>query len=78
MLRVRSLTLAVQSDGLFRRAHHRQAVLVHSAAMLLVMALVAVLVFDRLGLALLRRAWLNVDRLWAGGLVGVGALTLLG
>ncbi len=53
------------------------AVLVHSAAMLLVMALVALLVFDKLGLAILRHAWLNIDRLWAGGLVGVGVLTLL-
>jgi hypothetical protein len=53
------------------------AVAVHTAAMFLVMALVALLVFDRLGLAILRRAWFNVDRLWAGALVVAGVLTFV-
>ena len=35
--------------------------------MLLGMAVVALLVFDWLGLDLLRRAWMSVDRLWTGG-----------
>jgi hypothetical protein len=50
---------------------------IHSAAMYLVMAGVALLVFEKLGLAVLRRGWLNLDRLWAGGLIGAGVLTLL-
>jgi hypothetical protein len=53
------------------------AVAVHTGAMLLVMAIVALLVFEKLGLAILRRAWLNVDRVWAFGLVGAGVVTLL-
>ncbi|MCC6176000.1 MAG: hypothetical protein IT305_11905 [Chloroflexi bacterium] len=53
------------------------AVGVHTVAMFVVMAALALLVFDRLGLAILRRAWLNVDRLWAGALVVVGALTFV-
>jgi hypothetical protein len=53
------------------------AVLIHTATMLLVMTLIALLVFEKLGLAVLRRAWINVDRLWAGSLIGMGALTLL-
>jgi hypothetical protein len=53
------------------------AVAVHTGAMLLVMAVVALLVFEKLGLAILRRAWINVDRVWAFGLVGAGATTLL-
>jgi hypothetical protein len=53
------------------------AVAVHTGAMLLVMAVVALLVFEKLGLAILRRAWLNVDRVWAFGLVGAGTVTLL-
>lgn len=52
------------------------AVVVHTLAMLIVAGGVAVLVFDRLGLAFLRRMWVNLDRLWALALVGAGALLL--
>jgi hypothetical protein len=40
-------------------------------------ALVAALVFEKLGVALLRRAWFNIDRVWAGALIATGALTLV-
>ena len=53
------------------------AVGVHTAAMFLVMGAIAVVVFEKVGLAILRRAWLNLDRLWAGALIGAGALTLI-
>jgi hypothetical protein len=53
------------------------AVAVHTAAMFVAMGVVALLVYDRLGLAILRRAWFNVDRLWAGALVVAGALTFV-
>ena len=53
------------------------AVALHTAAMFLVMGAVALLVYDRLGLAILRRAWFNVDRLWAGALVVAGAITFV-
>ncbi len=53
------------------------AVTVHTATMFLMMVAVALLVFDRLGLAILRRAWFNLDRLWAGALILSGALVLL-
>jgi hypothetical protein len=49
---------------------------VHAAGYLLVTALVAALVFERFGVALLRRAWLNLDRIWAVALVATGGLTL--
>jgi hypothetical protein len=42
-----------------------------------VMALVALTVYEKLGLAVLRRAWFNLDLLWAVALIGAGALTLL-
>ena len=41
----------------------------HSIGYLLVTGLVAVVVYERLGLRLLRRAWINVDLLWAMALV---------
>ena len=53
------------------------ATLVHGAGYLLVTALVAVVVYERLGLRLLRRAWVNVDRIWAAALVATGGLALL-
>ena len=48
----------------------------HVGVMLAVMAAVAVLVYDRLGLRVLRTAWFNTDALWAGAFVLAGAITL--
>ena len=50
---------------------------VHTLAMLAVMLLVAVVVYRKVGLAFLRRGWLNVDLLWAGALMIAGVTTLL-
>jgi len=53
------------------------AVAVHTLAMFAVMAVVALVVYDRLGLMILKRTWFNVDLLWAGALVGAGVITLI-
>jgi hypothetical protein len=52
-------------------------ILLHVGAMLLVMGVVAVLVYDRLGLRILRTAWINTDRLWAGAFVLAAGITLV-
>jgi len=52
------------------------AIVLHTAAMFGVMALVALTVYEKLGLAVLRRAWFNLDLLWAVALIGAGAITL--
>ena len=52
------------------------AVLVHTLAMLVVMGAVALLVYEKLGVDVLRRAWLNVDLLWAAAVLGAGLVTL--
>lgn len=52
-------------------------VLLHTSAMLLVMGTIAVVVYDRLGLAFLRSAWINLDALWAGALIGAGVLSFV-
>jgi hypothetical protein len=52
------------------------AVGVHTLAMFAVMAAVALMVYDRLGLTILKRTWFNVDLIWAGALVGAGVITL--
>jgi uncharacterized membrane protein len=49
----------------------------HTLAMFAVMAAVAVVVYEKLGVLILKRAWFNVDVLWAGALVGAGVITLV-
>jgi len=53
------------------------ATLIHSAAMLATMALVAVVVYVKVGTAMLRKAWINLDGVWAAALIVAGILTLL-
>jgi hypothetical protein len=50
----------------------------HVVAMLAVMGLVAVVVYERLGLKVLRTAWINTDALWAGAFVLAAFITLVG
>jgi hypothetical protein len=54
------------------------AVLVHTLAMLVVMALVAWVVYKRFGLQILRTHWINFDLIWAAALLVVGTIALLG
>jgi hypothetical protein len=53
------------------------AVAIHSTAMLATTEAAALLVFDRLGVAVLRRGWINLDVLWTAALVAVGLLLLI-
>ena len=50
---------------------------VHTIAMLLVMLSIALVVYKKVGLAFLRRGWINVDVLWGCALILVGVLTIL-
>jgi hypothetical protein len=52
------------------------AIALHVLAMTLVMGLVAIVVYERLGLQVLRRAWLNTDGLWAATFFMAAGLTL--
>lgn len=52
------------------------AVLLHTVVMLAVMGVVAVVVYEKLGLRLLRKAWLNQNLIWAIALMTAGVLTL--
>ena len=51
--------------------------LTHTAVMLAAMLSAAAIVYYRIGLAFLRRGWINLDLLWAGSLVLAGAVTLI-
>ncbi|MET0167605.1 MAG: hypothetical protein ABW318_21745 [Vicinamibacterales bacterium] len=52
------------------------AVALHTLAYLAVMCAVAWIVYRKLGLGVLRRAWYNTDWLWAGALVVTGVVVL--
>ena len=49
------------------------AALVHGLAMLVTSAVVAVVVYEVVGLRVLRSAWVNLDRVWAGAFLLAGA-----
>src|SRR4051812_43459395 len=53
------------------------AVAVHTLGMFLVMAVIALVVYEKVGLKILRTAWINLDRIWAGTLIVTGAVTLV-
>jgi hypothetical protein len=53
------------------------AVGVHSLAMLAVTGAVALVVYDWVGLAFLRRGWINLDLFWTAALVATGLMLLL-
>ena len=50
---------------------------VHAVGYLAVTAFTAMLVFEKLGVGILRRAWINLDVIWAGELMATGMLTLM-
>jgi hypothetical protein len=50
---------------------------VHTMAMLLVMLPIALVVYKKVGLAFLRRGWINFDVLWGCTLILAGVLTVL-
>jgi hypothetical protein len=51
-------------------------VLVHTVSHLVVSGILAWLVYDCIGLAVLRRSWFNVDLIWSFSLLMGGALLL--
>lgn len=53
------------------------AIAVHTLAMLAVTGTIAVVVYDWVGLAFLRRGWINLDRLWSIALVATGCLLIV-
>jgi hypothetical protein len=53
------------------------ATALHAVGYLGVTAVLSVVVFERFGVGLLRKAWLNLDVMWAAALIGTGVLTFL-
>jgi hypothetical protein len=53
------------------------AALVHTAGYLLVTAVIAVIVYERVGVRFLRKAWVNLDLIWAVALIVTGVASIL-
>lgn len=53
------------------------ATALHAAGYLIVTALIALLVYEKLGLELLRKVWFNLDLLWAATLIATGLIGVL-
>jgi hypothetical protein len=53
------------------------AIAVHTLAMLVVTGTIAVVVYEWVGLAFLRRGWINLDLLWFVALVATGCLLIV-
>jgi hypothetical protein len=52
------------------------AIGLHTLAMLLAAAAVALVVYYKFGLSILRQAWFNLDRVWAVALIGAGIIAV--
>ena len=64
-------------DSVATLASQAAAVAIHTLSMFGVMAAVAVIVFEKVGVSVLRRGWFNLDRVWAIVLIVAGVLTLV-
>ena len=53
------------------------AVSIHTLSMFGVMAITAIVIYEKVGVAILRRAWFNLDKMWAIALIGTGLLALV-
>ena len=53
------------------------ATVIHALGYLLVTAIIAVVVFEKVGVGVLRKAWFNLDFVWAATLLGTGVVCAL-
>jgi hypothetical protein len=53
------------------------ATVLHAASYLLVTLAIALLVFEKFGVGVLRKAWFNLNFVWAAALMATGAATLV-
>jgi len=53
------------------------AMVIHTLGYIVVTAVIALLVYEKLGLALLRKTWFNLDVVWAAALIATGCLAVI-
>jgi hypothetical protein len=66
---VKNGTLSIPASAL--------ALVLHVAAMIAVMGVLALLVYDRYGVSILRKTWINLDGVWAAAFIVAGVLTFI-
>jgi hypothetical protein len=75
------MVLPVMLAGPHAHHHHAAggiwATLIHTLGYFTVTAAVALLVYWKLGLAMLRRSWFNLDLIWAAALVVTGVVAVV-
>jgi hypothetical protein len=73
-----SMSMPVANGGTHAIASNAAVwiVAVHALGYLLILTLVALLIYWKLGLSILRTAWFNVDLLWAVALIATGLVAL--
>jgi hypothetical protein len=54
------------------------APLIHTLGYLAVTGVLAVVVYEKVGLRILRRAWINLNALWAAALIAVALMSIVG
>jgi hypothetical protein len=81
--------MGMSMSGMGAHAHHHMqsagmgagaaffATGLHAVGYLVVTAFVALLVFEKLGVGILRRAWFNLDLIWSAALIATGTMTLM-
>jgi hypothetical protein len=52
-------------------------ILIHTGAMLVVMGTIATVVYEWVGLSILRSTWINLEGIWAGALIAAGVMSLV-
>jgi hypothetical protein len=72
---VMQASLAPATGGILPTGVALTATALHAAGYLIVTAAIAVLVFEKFGVGLLRKAWFNLDLIWAAALIVTGLLT---
>lgn len=60
--------------GALGLAESLAVVVLHTSAMFTTMGIIAIAVYEWIGLQILRSAWINLDTLWAGALIAAGVL----
>lgn len=63
--------------GAIGLAQAAAVVILHTSAMFVVMGTIAIVVYQWLGLRILRSAWINLDAIWAVALISAGVLSLV-
>ena len=54
------------------------AALIHTLGYLAITVVLAVVIYEKVGLRVLRRAWINVNVIWSGALIAAAVASVLG